>query len=373
MALNRQSLSALFKEVERQVKEDEDAILAARRGASSDNLLTPRKMEEAAHSNQNLVLAYGRMGHTISFTPAELREFLRARKKIAKKYGEQKQGAPLRALLSSSRPIDKRRAKTVKSAVFYKRKRNILFFMVSGIQRPQYRVQIRLEGWDKALTTNTKALRAAQQLVNGRLSIECSCGRHQYWYRYLCTIGGFAIQPQEHDFPKIKNPNLQGCCCKHILKVLDEMQKSRVLFALSKELDKDRNEPGFSGKQGARILTNDQLRITTSRMSAGARQVLDMWRQQADKLKAARMKPKGNSSQSKTQKKNTTPQKQAQKKQAYTQAQVEGVRNFMTMARQQLKITDLQDPFFIGLRDRLAEAQGLSKADVDAIIKDNNL
>lgn len=369
MAMDRQGLSALFRELERQEKQYEREAKEIRKNGVG--LLTPKKLEEYAKSDQNLVLAYGRMGHTVSFTPAELRQFLRARRKIARQYSEAKQGATLRSLLSSSLPVDIKRSKGVRSAVLYGRKGNVLNFMVSGVQRAHYRVQIRLEGWDRALTTNTKALKAVQQIISGRLSIECSCGRHQYWYRYLATIGGFAIAPLERDFPKIKNPKLSGCCCKHILKVLNEMQKSRVQFVLAKELDAERNAPGFGGSQPGKILSNDKLRMTTSRMSAKARELLDAWRQQVDKLRVAG-KQKPTTPKGKNATGTQTPQKVTQKK-ATPAPTGANDKQLISAIKGVLKATRSLGMSPDTMLDAIAKAQNVTRAHIDTLIKDNNL
>ncbi|MCV5390784.1 phage tail protein, partial [Escherichia coli] len=59
----------------------------------------------------------------------------------------------------------------------------------------------------------------------GRISFDCDCGRHQYWYRYLATMGNYCIAPpKEFAFPKIRNPELSGVACKHVLKAATMLQ-----------------------------------------------------------------------------------------------------------------------------------------------------
>ncbi|WP_303011635.1 hypothetical protein, partial [Rodentibacter pneumotropicus] len=72
----------------------------------------------------------------------------------------------------------------------------------------------------------------AQQIKKSLLKFDCDCGRHTFWYRYIASIGGFAyvgINPlarKETAYPKIRNPNLHGVACKHVLRVMQTIQKN---------------------------------------------------------------------------------------------------------------------------------------------------
>lgn len=76
-----------------------------------------------------------------------------------------------------------------------------------------------------------KALHA----IHGNVSVDCNCGRYLYWYRYLATIGNFAISP-ENIFPKIRNPKLTGCVCKHVLRVCSTLSSPVVQQRIAKEM-----------------------------------------------------------------------------------------------------------------------------------------
>jgi hypothetical protein len=85
------------------------------------------------------------------------------------------------------------------------------------------------------------AKKSAAWLRKEPLRIECDCGRWRYWYRYIATIGKFNAGRDETGFPKIRNPNLRGVACKHILRVMAEVESSpSVQNFLARLIDKAR-------------------------------------------------------------------------------------------------------------------------------------
>ena len=79
----------------------------------------------------------------------------------------------------------------------------------------------------------------ANWLRKQKLSFDCSCERHRYFFRYVATIGGFAAGRKETGFPKIRNPRLMGVACKHVLRVMTELESSNtVLRFLEKHMQR---------------------------------------------------------------------------------------------------------------------------------------
>lgn len=225
--------------------------------------LTPKLLREHLESGQDLVLAYGRKGHTITYTIQDLLSF---KKHIERKQSRNKidiKGVPLLKLENTSWQEDKKRMRQqIKNATLYKFYNNILSFQVtaSGESKAAYhQVKIRLEEWYDNLVTPISWLVAARNVAVGRMSFDCTCGRHQYWFRYLATIGGFALKPFEKDFPKIRNPRLGGCCCKHVLKVLQQLKSPSVHNIIAKELERQAESAGYVDKVGAKFLSPKDL------------------------------------------------------------------------------------------------------------------
>lgn len=94
-----------------------------------------------------------------------------------------------------------------------------------------------------ALVTAPRKVGAAitrEQLANGTIKFDCDCGRHTYWFRYLATIGKYALGRLESGFPKIRNPNLQGVACKHVLRVMQFIISPSGVQYMRSQVDKDR-------------------------------------------------------------------------------------------------------------------------------------
>jgi hypothetical protein len=72
--------------------------------------------------------------------------------------------------------------------------------------------------------------KAASWMRKERLAFDCDCKRHRYFLRYVATIGGFNAGRDETGFPKIRNPGLQGVACKHVLRVMAELQSSNIVL-----------------------------------------------------------------------------------------------------------------------------------------------
>lgn len=98
------------------------------------------------------------------------------------------------------------------------------------------------------------ARKSADKLRKQPLKIECTCGRWRFWFRYIATIGGFNAGRDETGFPKIRNPGLSGVACKHILRVMHEVESSPSVLTflerlIQKARDKDDNKVNIRNSQ----------------------------------------------------------------------------------------------------------------------------
>ncbi|UTZ35024.1 hypothetical protein HB762_28030 (plasmid) [Vibrio campbellii] len=195
------------------------------------------------------------------FTIDDMRAFDKARKSTSKKWGRTR-GAPLDQLIVASRKIDVQRANTeIQVARLYKVRGDLLHFNVTASGKHgegSYQVRIRLENWMEELTQTQRSWAAAvKRICLGNVSIDCQCGRYQFWYRYVATAGNFAIAPYEKDFPKVRNPKLTGCCCKHQLKALGALKSPTVQAQLAKQLEAQAEKEGFAGDHTDSFLTKE--------------------------------------------------------------------------------------------------------------------
>ncbi|WP_241576587.1 phage tail protein [Rosenbergiella collisarenosi] len=185
------------------------------------------------------IVKLGRRKGGMYFTTDDLKGFEKKRNNARSTYTNSKAGITYAQLISHSQQIDIKRANNkvdnglgITSATPVSIKHNLLIVRVKASQASHdqfHRVKIRFEQWDALLDELTDDKRKNQaivrQLCAGRLSFDCDCGRHQYWYRYIATAGNFAVAPpKEYAYPKEKNPNLGGVACKHVIHATTRLQ-----------------------------------------------------------------------------------------------------------------------------------------------------
>lgn len=85
-----------------------------------------------------------------------------------------------------------------------------------------------------AMPIDSRGGKSLKQIANWmrkqKLSFDCDCERHRYFFRYVATIGGFAAGRKETGYPKIRNPQLMGVACKHVLRVMTELESSNTVL-----------------------------------------------------------------------------------------------------------------------------------------------
>lgn len=119
------------------------------------------------------------------------------------------------------------------------------------------------EAANKLMASTAKERKDPKQTANWlrkqKLAFDCDCGRHRYWFRYISTIGNFNSGRKELGFPKIRNPNLKGVACKHVLRVMSEVESSTsVLNFLSKHMEKLRDSQDNTAKHRIKQKEHDE-------------------------------------------------------------------------------------------------------------------
>jgi len=260
------------KQISERNKDQRDAFL-------TPDILADRK-KYTKNGRQSLVLQFGEMGGKVElfldkpskFGKKELPSLNDMAAAVARVETDVKekhiQGVPVKHLLSASASSDIHRAKTeIRNSILYKINGNLLHFRVSASEKSQYthhQVRIRLEEWEhsKKRVHGETYIVATRKASWGRMSFDCDCGRHRYWYRYLTHLGGFGLDPAENIFPKIRNPGLTGCCCKHVLKSIATLLSPVVQSRLSKEMEEQAKEKGFLAKhfgKSEKFIVDDEM------------------------------------------------------------------------------------------------------------------
>lgn len=107
-----------------------------------------------------------------------------------------------------------------------------------------------------AIGANDEPKKSAQWLRKQPLAFDCDCGRHRFWFRYIASIGGFNAGRPESGYPKIRNPNLHGVACKHVLRVMAEIESGAgVLSFLARMIEKTRSSD--TGKANVALKQGD--------------------------------------------------------------------------------------------------------------------
>ena len=246
------------------------------RRQNAKRTLSPAQIREGIRSGQispEMETAIGKKADGSSFTADDLKAFQKARTDTTKRFG--KKGITIDQLIAASRPDDVKRANGTfipkkengwrgnlarGAARLYQVRGDTLFFSVRASEESKkqlHQVKIRLQGWNDQLTNeraNEKT--AVKNALDGQILIDCDCERHQFWYRYLAGVGGYALTPPaEKDFPKVRNPDLTGACCKHVVAAFQVVRTPTYQAVIANQMKRQRQHVGFGDDKKTRELT----------------------------------------------------------------------------------------------------------------------
>lgn len=253
------------------------------RRQNAKRTLSPAQIRDGIRSGQispEMETAIGKKADGSSFTVDDLKSFQKARTDTAKRFG--KNGITIDQLIAASRPDDVKRANGTfipkkengwrgnlarGAARLYQVRGDTLFFSVRASEESKkqlHQVKIRLQGWNDQLTNeraNEKT--AVKNALDGQILIDCDCERHQFWYRYLAGVGGYALTPPaEKDFPKVRNPDLTGACCKHVVAAFQVVRTPTYQAVIASQMKRQRQHVGFGDDKKTRELTKEDQEAT---------------------------------------------------------------------------------------------------------------
>ncbi|HHX8330475.1 TPA: hypothetical protein ACVOYW_004253 [Vibrio alginolyticus] len=259
LGLNERQFNQLFNKIERAQKKNRRN---AKRTLTASTLAKP---------TNKALKALGEKAKGQRFTKEDLSQFDKARQRHKEVYDSKTAGITYAFLVKSSRQIDVDRANNrvddgtgIHKATLIGIKNNIALIRVraSSVSRhEEHRVKVRLEQWDELLhePPNGDYNQAVQLACAGRISFDCDCGRHQFWYRYLATMGNYCIAPpKEFAFPKIRNPELSGVACKHVLKAITMLQSLAWQRILANQMKQQARRVGFGSDNKTYLLNENE-------------------------------------------------------------------------------------------------------------------
>ncbi|MEB7891867.1 phage tail protein [Hafnia alvei] len=240
----------------------------------ANRLLTPSLLKNKSFDD---VIALGKKRDGTFFTAEDLKGFENNRKQIRAGFDTKTAGITYSQLIASCASIDVKRANNavddgsgIKMASFIGMEHNVAIISVTASDRSEdkhHRVKIRFEEWDTAMEDlsdkEKNTSRVVRQLCAGRMSFDCDCGRHKYWYRYIATAGNFALSPpKEYVYPKIRNPNLKGVACKHVIHAMTRMQAGSWQMQVGRLLQKNARATSFGDdkKRTTEFFGDEQLK-----------------------------------------------------------------------------------------------------------------
>ena len=213
-------------------------------------------------------------GQPRRITVGDLARFTDSVKRVGKQF---KGGITAQQTINLSAGIDRKRANEhIKWAMFAGARGSVFRFVTSASGRTQgvhrHFVEVDFLEFASAVASPMTAQAAALRMSRGHLRFNCDCGRHTFWYRYIASIGGFALGRIETGFPKIRNPKLNGVACKHALRVMHMItaKDTTTLQAISKAIDAQRigkNTVSVTQKQAddhAKAIEDNNATILTS-------------------------------------------------------------------------------------------------------------
>lgn len=189
-------------------------------------------------------------GQVRPITAADLATF---RASVAQLGDKARQGLTAREALGLSRPADIERAKEqIRYSLPSRLQAGKVHFVTnSGPQSrvTRHHVNIEFTQYAAALARPGTPTQSAQWLCKeSTLRFECDCEHFRYFLRFVATAGGWVAGRAEHGLPKLTNSTLDGAACKHISRVLTDVQFSvgmRQRIAQMIEADRGRiDKPG---------------------------------------------------------------------------------------------------------------------------------
>lgn len=209
--------------------------------AAKPVFLRPNDLSGDYDFNRALMTTLGGKARVI--TDDDLKAFARNIDVVKARYS---QGITPQQIIDWSLPEDRERAnKEIPLCAPFSRKEGVQRFMTNaskGSPVVNHYVTVEFLNFNDLVTQPRKVglKLSREQLSKGSVKFDCDCGRHTFWFRYLATIGKYAHGRQENGFPKIRNPQLQGVACKHVLRVMQFITSPLGVQFIQNQVNKDR-------------------------------------------------------------------------------------------------------------------------------------
>jgi hypothetical protein len=113
---------------------------------------------------------------------------------------------------------------------------------------PRHHVTVQLMSTGAAVTMAKDTAKASRWLCREPLRFDCDCGDHTFRFRYIASAGKFNYGRTETGYPKIRNPGLEGIACKHVIRVMQQLDSGMADDFVGRLLDKIRKAEDIKQK-----------------------------------------------------------------------------------------------------------------------------
>ncbi len=244
--------------------------LDARRRSVATNIISPHEVKGDYDASRLLMTTLG--GDVRPITHDDLEQFRKNVKAVGTRL---KKGLTAQQIIDLSRKEDRERANAqIHMAVPAGSNRGVIRFVTNASKDSKvtrHHVAVDIVNYEAAIASPTDSKKLALWLVKeSPLKYDCDCGRHTFWYRYITTIGGFNAGRPENGFPKIKNPNLAGVACKHVLRVMHELSRNLSIRGVVAQMI-DRGQQG--GAKNSGVITQQKAAEIAKTQKARKREI----------------------------------------------------------------------------------------------------
>lgn len=213
----------------KEAREAADMDLARRQAART--ILNPNEVSGEYDAGRALATSLG--GQQRPITLDDLRAFQENVKNL-KKTKQFKQGITAQGVIDLALDADKERANSEIRMAIPARYRGAVFHFITnagpGSEKTRHHVDVEfLDFQSQVAASSLDPKKIGKAVAKGRLSFNCDCERHTFWFRYIATIGHFNYGRAETGYPKIRNPRLQGVACKHVLRTMHVILKDAAV------------------------------------------------------------------------------------------------------------------------------------------------
>lgn len=219
----------------------------------SARLLRPGEVAGEYDAGRLLQTTLGGYKHAI--TPEDLHTFKRNAELLGKSF---RGGITARALIDRSLPEDIERAnREIKHAVPHRMIKGMVHVVTDASANSdvsRHHVLLELLNFQAAISSPASSAELAKKVLEGPLRVACDCGRFRYWYSYIATIGKFNASTPQLGFPRIRNPQLRGVACKHVLRVMNTLSSPTFRTLVAQMIERNRSNE----ERKPRVLTKKQ-------------------------------------------------------------------------------------------------------------------